>query len=671
MDEKKGNTQVIYVDNKGSSKVVIHSIRQVVFDSHRRLFLRLDPSAKVGVNRRFVAQFDAIWAILVPRWHSKEAGLLGIQAAHLLLRTWLSLQVARLDGRIVRDLVAGNGRGFLRGLAVWLLFALPASYTNSTIRFLQAKIAIAFRTRLTRYVHDLYLDRMAFYKAPNLDGAITTAMDQYMTTDVANFCDAVSALYCNMGKPFVDLIVFNYGLAHTLGPVGLTALLANYVVTAWMLKRASPAFGRLAAKEARLEGEFRNAHSRVITNAEEIAFYNGAQLERSLVARSFRRLVAHLNHIYRIRIAYNMFEDFILKYAWSAFGYLITSLPIFFPSASRPQESRMQSFITSKRLMHSLADAGGRMMYSLKDLAEVAGLTSRVYTLLSTLHRVHASAYPPSAPLALGDVSGTLYEGFDGVRLESVPVVRPASTHAESGTQLVAPLDMVIHRGDHLLISGPNGCGKSAVARILAGIWPVFRGLVSVPRGQDISFIPQRAYFSAGTLRDQIIYPQFHADMLAAGRNDGQLLDILTVIGLPHIPSRDGGWEAVKEWKDTWSGGEKQRMNLARLLYHRPKYAVIDEGTAAVSADVEGDLYEAAKQAGITLLTISHRPSLLKYHQLHLRILPHGDWSMERIGTTGEQKEVANEIRALEEQLASAEGWRRRKREIDMELGYR
>lgn len=473
----------------GTSKVVIHSTKPLTFEAHRRLFLNPPrvsglgdghvPSAqtKPGLNLAFLHQFLSLMSIMVPRWKSKEAGLLVSHGIFLMLRTYLSLVVARLDGEIVRDLVAGNGKQFLLGIVKWCGLGGFASYVNATIKYLESKVSIAFRTRLTRYIHDLYLnDNLNYYKLSNLDGGVGQGADQFITQDLTLFCAAAANLYSSLGKPFVDICVFNYQLYRSLGPLALTGLLSNYFLTASILRRLSPPFGKLKAVEGRKEGDFRGLHARLIANAEEIAFYGGAEMEKTFLNREFKSLKNWMEGIYMLKIRYNILEDFILKYSWSAYGYLLSSLPVFLPAwggsgGSSEQQAehaekhgrernRMKDFITNKRLMLSLADAGGRMMYSIKDLSELAGYTSRVYTLISTLHRAHANAYyvrgRENELYSLSDVQGTIQKGFDGVRLENVPIVAPA-LWPQGGEELLESLSMVVRRGEHLLVRfGPE-----------------------------------------------------------------------------------------------------------------------------------------------------------------------------------------------------------------------
>jgi ATP-binding cassette subfamily D (ALD) long-chain fatty acid import protein len=216
--------------------------------------------------------------------------------------------------------------------------------------------------------------------------------------------------------------------------------------------------------------------------------------------------------------------------------------------------------------------------------------------------------------------------------------------------------------------------GKSAVSRIVAGLWPVYRGLVSRPRsiGTDgIMFLPQRPYLSVGTLRDQVIYPDGELEMRERGRRDHELKQVLEEAKLGYLPDREGGWDTRKEWKDVLSGGEKQRMAIARLLYHEPRYAFIDEGTSAVSSDVEGLLYERCKEKGITLITISTRASLKRYHTFNLTLGLGEDgsgWEYERIGTEEEKMGVERELVDLRERLAKVDEWEERKKKIEDEL---
>lgn len=179
---------------------------------------------------------------------------------------------------------------------------------------------------------------------------------------------------------------------------------------------------------------------------------------------------------------------------------------------------------------------------------------------------------------------------------------------------MVDKISFEIAPGMHMMIAGPNGCGKSSLFRILGQLWPAPSGVMHKPTGEKIFYIPQRPYLPNGTLKDQVIYPDDQKAFEKKGMTDDDLQEILEHVRLGFLPGREGGWNAVNDWIDVLSGGEKQRMAIARLIYHRPKYAILDECTSAVSVDVEGHLYTYMKSIGITLLTVSHRETLWKYH---------------------------------------------------------
>ncbi|KAJ7048582.1 ABC transporter transmembrane region 2-domain-containing protein [Mycena amicta] len=679
------------------SKLPIHPIPLAKFQSDTQHFppIPSESSAKPNIDRVFLAQLKAIlFRIAFPAFRSKETLIVVSHSFFLVLRTILSIMVARLDGVIVRDLVRADGKGFLKGLVLWFLLAIPSTYTNSMIRHLQSKLSLRLRTRVTRYTHDLYLSsapELRYYRT-GLEG-----VDQYLTADIESWAEALAGLYGNILKPSLDLILFTGQLSKSLGVRGSILLYATYYTTATILRAVTPAFGRLAAIEARLEGEYRAGMGRIGREGEEIAFYDGGARERDILSHAYLKLIKHINSIYKMRIAYEWTEDYVIKYLWSSAGYGVIAVPLLFTrrrrsvavqagaadatSGEQPDDAvagRTETYISNRRLLISLADAGGRLMYAYKDLLELAGLTTRIYTLISTLHNL------PRMPSAEADV--------DTIKLSNVNVGVPPSSAAEielddtlgaellppgsDSTPLVRDLSFVVKDGEHLMITGSNGVGKTAVARVLAGLWAPQGVSATVERPRDLPgrpsvvVVPQRAYMVTGSLLDQIIYPHAYPEFLKSGKTFEDLMEILDMVFLAYLPEREGGWTTRKEWRDVLSGGEKQRMGMARVLYHRPKYAVLDECTSAVSSDSEGQMYENLKKMGITLITISLRPSLAKYHTLLLSLTGDGTgkWSLSRVGTPQERVGIDREIGMLESRLEEKDKWEARVKELSQLL---
>lgn len=144
--------------------------------------------------------------------------------------------------------------------------------------------------------------------------------------------------------------------------------------------------------------------------------------------------------------------------------------------------------------------------------------------------------------------------------------------------------------------------------------------------------------------------------MRAKGVTDAHLLDILKVLDLGSlVSSYADGWDAEAEWRETLSGGLQQRVAMARLYYHKPKYAILDECTSSVTLETEKVMYETAKSLGITLMTVSHRRSLWKYHTRILQFDGQGKYVFtkldadKRLALEDEKDELDLQLRQVPE----------------------
>ncbi|KAJ3557134.1 hypothetical protein NPX13_g9990 [Xylaria arbuscula] len=527
-----------------------------------------------------------------------------------------------MDGAIVKALVKGSGKEFLTRIVWWMLIAMPATFTNSMLSYHQAELSLKYRTRLTQYIHDKYLSKLTFYGISALDDRIKNP-DQVISVDVAKFSNSLAELYSNLAKPSLDMTIYTWSLSKSVGGEGVVFMSLLVQLSANVMRALTPPFGKYVADEARLEGEFRFQHSRLIDHSEEVALYHGHEVEKDTLDKGYFTLIKHVNYILRRRFYHGVMEDFVIKYFWGALGLLLCSVPVFFKLPGQLGDTismgdRTETFVTNRRMLLSASDAFGRIMFSYREIMELAGYTSRVSSLLDVMDDIQAGHFEKKLVSSSGTEEheavlkgrGQVVESKD-IEFINVPIISP------NGDVLVKALSFSLKQGDHLLV-------------VVYGPFTVVP--FHKPPFTDIFYIPQRPYLSRGSLRQQITYPDSLRAVRARGVTDAQLLDILRILSLEHLVDLyPEGWDAEAEWRDVLSGGLQQRVAMARLFYHKPRYAILDECTSSVTLETEKIMYDNAKALGITLMTVSHRRSLWKYHSRILQFDGQGNYVFTKL----------------------------------------
>jgi putative ATP-binding cassette transporter len=205
----------------------------------------------------------------------------------------------------------------------------------------------------------------------------------------------------------------------------------------------------------------------------------------------------------------------------------------------------------------------------------------------------------------------------------------PLTISLPNGDVLLADTSLNAAAGDTVLIRGPSGCGKSTLLRVLAGVWPYVTSPTHDRRGEPITygpvvlpdgstFMPQRPYFPEGTLRQALAYPGSAEDYA-----DEALKNALYDALLPHLVN---DLDVAGHWTQQLSGGEQQRLALARVLLKRPRWIFSDEATSALDEAAEKTLYDKlltmVREEGGGLVSIAHRPSVANHHDTVWEFVP-------------------------------------------------
>lgn len=207
--------------------------------------------------------------------------------------------------------------------------ALPLiSVVNNVLKWSLGELKLRFRTNMSHFLYNQYLKGFTYYKMSNLDNRIANA-DQLLTTDIDKFCESVTDLYSNVSKPLLDIMIYVYRLTTTLGGQTPSILLAYLLVAGVFLTHLRRPTGRLTVMEQKLEGEFRFVNSRLITNSEEIAFYQGNAREKLTLFASFNKLTSHLRKFLDFRVGMGIVDNVVGKYVATIVGFYAVSIPFF------------------------------------------------------------------------------------------------------------------------------------------------------------------------------------------------------------------------------------------------------------------------------------------------------------------------------------------------------
>ncbi|KAF5272212.1 hypothetical protein FQA39_LY01294 [Lamprigera yunnana] len=591
---------------------------------------------KVLVNRKFFQQLRVLLKIGIPNWFSSEVGCMLLVALSLVGRSMCDLWTIHTFSKIESTIVTMDKKRFTNCVLEYAISMPIVSMINNMLKFAVGELKIELRNNLTTHLCDYYLKKFTYYRMSNLDNRITNA-DQLITTDVDKFCECVTELYTNITKPILDIVLYISKLNTNMGS-GTVGFMGSYMIfAAFILTYIRKPIAQLTSQEQKLEGEFRHVNSRIITYSEEIAFYNGNVKEKLTIMANFDKLMLHVRKFLRFRSIMGFFDNLIAKYFGISVGFMAMSIP--FLSGS-PELTKLNVTMRSKlyykngSMMLRLGQAIGRIILAGRELSKLAGYTARVSELRDVLLDLNDGRYQKDMVEGSENLkpnSGKLIFRNNIIMFDKVPVVTP------NGDVLIKELSMEIQSGMNVLVCGPNGSGKSSVFRILGELWPLFGGVLTKPPRGKLFYIPQKPYMTLGCLRDQIIYPHSKRDASQRGYTDVQLIDFLNNVQLEYLVEREGGLDAIADWLEVLSGGEKQRIAMARLFYHAPEFAILDECTSAVSLDVEESMYNYCREVGITLLTVSHRKSLWQHHEYVLYLDGRGGYTFKPIEEDTEQ----------------------------------
>ncbi len=482
--------------------------------------------------------------------------------------------------------------GFCELVTIYIVIAVARTYLNQWLQ-------IRWRSWLTRKLMDEWLADRAYYRI-SLTGNDTDNPDQRIADDLRSFVGDTLALGIDLLSNIVSLASFLsilWMLSGSITVFGITipgylvwVALVYSIFGTWITHRIGKPLVGLNFQQQRYEADFRFALVRLRENTEGVALYGGETEENQTLRQRFLNVA---NNWWAIMQRMKWLNTFVYGFNQIAniFPIVVVAPGYFF--------GKME-LGTLTRSADAFGQVQGSMSWFVGAYTSLASWRATVERLVG-FHRAVVAARAASG-------SGlTAQEGAEGF------AIRDGVIRLPNGRPLLEIADFIVRKGDSLLLTGASGSGKSTLFRALAGIWPFAEGRLERPAARAL-FLPQRPYIPLGTLRHAVTYPA-----APNAHDDADIVAVLDDVGLGALVAH---LDDTENWTQHLSGGEQQRLAIARALLARPDYLFLDEATGALDPAAEQDLYALmrARLPDAAIVSIAHRPALAALHDRQLDV---------------------------------------------------
>jgi len=556
-----------------------------------------NPMAPQVVRRSQVTRLLTLfWRVAKPYWleEAKARWELGSVVALTLLQSGVSVAFSYIGRDFWNALSEKNAENFQHELVLFftaMTIGVPIFVLYSYFREI---LSIHWREWLSDRILSKYFENRSFYYLES--NSQVDNPDQRIADDIRAFTNTSLQFILTVVISAVDLVSFSV-ILFSIYPELFLVLIGYSSVGTYLTYRIGNRLILLHFDRLQKEADFRYSLVRIRENAESIAFYGGEQRERESAKGKLDKALSRTVDIAKWQRNLEFFTN--------SYRYLIQVLPAWVVSPLYFQGSIglgviSQSISAFNHILNDLSIIVNRFEQLSQFSAGIDRLGEFLEVLESNGKKKNSNNEKEQDACIQRCETQELV-----LQLCNISIMIPG----EEPRYLIRDVDFTVQRGQRLLIVGASGKGKSSLLRVIAGLWTYGKGTIHCPRLKDTFFLPQRPYCTLGSLREQLIYPKTRQQVKYT---DEELIQVLEKVDLLELFERYNDLDVVRDWSDTLSLGEQQRLAFGRLLLCRPKFVLMDEASSALDLKSEKKLYSFLQDSDTIYVSVGHRPSLLQ-----------------------------------------------------------